>query len=311
MPDPTGAAPIAVTGASGFVGQHVINALRRAHRPVVGWRHRPGDDSTDPVVDILDPARLREQLHTDAPAGLIHLAGAPHVGQSWQDTARPLRINAMGTHHVLNAARQHAPQCKLLVITSAMVYAPADDAISETHPLCPNSPYGVSKLAQDDLARRAVHDDGLQVVVARPFNHIGPGQADTFAISSFCRQIADAERGRRPPVLRVGNLDARRDLTDVRDVADAYVTLLDRAPSGSVWNVCAGTAYRIGDLLESLLQLARVPIRVEPDPERMRPADQPLLLGDASRLRDTFGWRPRYAITDTLSDMLAWWRAQA
>jgi GDP-4-dehydro-6-deoxy-D-mannose reductase len=310
MPDPATAGAVIVTGAGGFVGRHVISALRQHGRPVTAWTHRaaPGDHVR--VVDVMDPLAIAAALQASRPVALIHLAGAPHVGQSWQDSAHPLRVNALGTHHVLNGLRLHAPACRALVVTSAMVYAPSAESLTEEHPLGATSPYGVSKLAQDELARRAGSDDGLAVVVARPFNHTGPGQSDSFALSSFCRQIVAAERGTGPARLRVGNLDAKRDLTDVRDVVAAYITLLDLAAPGSVWNVCTGNAHRIGDLLEYLLAQARIPITVEQDPARMRPADQPCLQGDPSRLQQAFGWRPTFTIEDTLTDMLEWWRSQ-
>jgi GDP-4-dehydro-6-deoxy-D-mannose reductase len=186
-----------------------------------------------------------------------------------------------------------------------MVYRQSPEPIAEDHPLGPASPYGVSKLAQEMLALRA-HE--LPVVVARPFNHAGPRQDDTFATSSFGLQIAEIEAGLREPVLRVGNLSARRDITDVRDVVRAYRLLVERGQPGRVYNVCSGHAYRVGDLLDALVGMSDVAIRVETDPARLRPSDNPIVLGDHSRVTAETGWSPEIPIETTLRDLLAYCR---
>jgi GDP-4-dehydro-6-deoxy-D-mannose reductase len=175
--------------------------------------------------------------------------------------------------------------------------------------LGPSNPYGLSKLAQDELARRAAAD-GLDVVVARPFNHIGPLQEPGFAVSSFARQIARIECGREAPELRVGNLDAERDITDVRDVVAAYQRIMEMSDPGRVYNVCSGRTLRIRTLLDRLLDLSPSVIRVEIDPERFRPNDVPIIRGDFSRLHADLGWSPTIRLEDTLHDTLLWWRAQ-
>lgn len=244
------------------------------------------------------------------PDRVVHLAGAPHVGQSWQDAATPLRTNVMGTHHLLEAIRLHHPGCRVLVVTSAMVYRVSDRPLDEDAPLGPTSPYGFSKLAQDQLALSAAHDDHLDVVIARPFNHAGPGQDPGFFLSSFAKQIALIEAGRLPAQLRVGNLDAERDLTDVRDVVEAYVRLLESGVAGRAYNICSDTAHRIGDLLDDLIALARVPVTREIDPGRLRPSDAPRLVGDSRRIRTELGWKPRRTIDVTLADTLQSWRTE-
>jgi GDP-4-dehydro-6-deoxy-D-mannose reductase len=198
----------------------------------------------------------------------------------------------------------------VLVVTSAQVYQASDEPIDENAPLLPATPYGFSKLAQDQLAHRVCNDDGMDVVIARPFNHAGPRQSPAYAVSSFARQIAMIEAGLAPPELFVGNLDTRRDMTDVRDVVDAYGLLMKSAPSGRPFNICSGRAWRIGDLLDELLHLARVPIRVSVDSDRVRPADVPVVQGDASRIRAELGWTPRIRVEQMLSDTLEWWRGQ-
>jgi GDP-4-dehydro-6-deoxy-D-mannose reductase len=306
-----------VTGANGFVGRHLVAVLHaQAPSPVIEWQRLPsgaGAAAHVRQVDMLNREAVRRAIADDRPARVFHLAGAPHVGNAWRDALPTLQVNVLGTHHLLEAIRQEHPASRVLIVTSAMIYRPGPDALTEDAPLVPSSPYGLSKLAQDQLARLAATQDGLDVVVARPFNHIGPGQDPSFAVASFSRQIALIEAGHVPASLRVGNLEARRDLTDVRDVVAAYLQLMasrSHAPAGSAFNVCSGRAYRIGDLLDALLRLATVPIAVAADPERMRPSDVPLLLGSHDRLTRMSGWLPRVAINDTLADTLAWWRSE-
>lgn len=308
----TGMGPVVVTGGSGFVGHHLLDALAAEHRgPLIAWgRSRTGTraDVRWRQVDVLDREAVGRAIADDRPAALVHLAGAPHVGHSWQNALPTLQINVLGTHHLLEALRTHAPQCRTIVVTSGMIYKPGPDALTEDAPLVPTNPYGLSKLAQDELARLAVTTDGLNVVVARPFNHIGPGQDASFALSSFARQIARIEQGEARPEIHVGNLDAQRDLTDVRDVVAAYLRLLDDAVQGSAYNVCSGRVSRIGDLLDTLLGMTAAHVEVVPDPERLRPADIPHLRGSHERLSRDLGWQPSIPITRTLSDTLDWWR---
>ncbi len=195
-----------------------------------------------------------------------------------------------------------------MVVSSALVYRTADAAVDEHAPLVPASPYGFSKLAQDQLALEACRDDAMDVVIARPFNHIGPRQEASFSVPGFARQIALIEAGRAEAAIRVGNLDARRDLTDVRDVVAAYEQLMARGARGRPYNICSGQAHRIGDVLEQLLALSRAPVRIETDPERLRPSDAAVVLGDATRIRKEVGWSPQHTLAASLRDTLDWWR---
>jgi GDP-4-dehydro-6-deoxy-D-mannose reductase len=306
--------PTIVTGATGFAGRHLLDRLagepglmawhRSAGRPPVSGALAAWD-----AVDLTDRASVARAIARTAPARIYHLAGAPNVAASWENAAAHLRVNALGTHHLLDAVRTLAPACRVLVVSSAQVYASSAVPIGEDAPLGPSNPYGMSKLAQDDLARRVQAADRIDVVIARPFNHIGPLQEPGFAVSSFARQIARIEAGLEPPVLRVGNLEAERDVSDVRDVVDAYVRIMRDAAPGRVYNVCSGETHRIRALLDRLLALSTVPIRVEIDPVRLRPNDVPVIRGDASRLRTELGWAPRIGLDDTLADTLRWWRS--
>jgi GDP-4-dehydro-6-deoxy-D-mannose reductase len=304
-----------VTGAAGFVGSHLLEHLADA-APVVGWC-RPGGRRPDESrhvdwqeVDIADAEAVGDAFDATAPSEIYHLAGASQVDTSWRSVVPHLRTNALGTHHLLDAVRRSGLECRVLVVSSAQVYQLGDEPIHEDAPLVPPSPYGLSKLAQDQLALRAVREDGLDVVVARPFNHIGPGQSPAFAVASFARQIARIEAGLDAPEMRVGNLDARRDVTDVRDVVDAYHRLMTSGAAGKAYNICSGRAWRIGDLLEELLHLARMPVQVAVDEARLRPNDVPVVQGDATRIRSELGWSPRIPVEQTLLDTLEWWRAE-
>jgi GDP-4-dehydro-6-deoxy-D-mannose reductase len=310
-----GLGPTLVTGATGFVGGHLLDRLRGRTR-LVAW-YRPGrpapvpsEDISWQPVDLLDRRTVDQALAAETPSHIYHLAGAPQVDASWHTVVPHLEANVLGTHHLLDAVRRLGQPCRLLVVTSAQVYrARSDRPITEDDPFGPANPYGLSKLAQDELARRAVVDDLMDVVIARPFNHAGPRQTAAFSVSSFARQIAETERGPGPAEVRVGNVDVRRDILDVRDVVSAYERLMQGAPSGRVFNVASGHAERIGDLLDRLTALARVPIRIVVDATRLRPSDVPVITGDASRLRTELGWAPTIPIAQTLGDTLAWWRA--
>ena len=304
-----------VTGAAGFAGRHLIERLA-GQTSLVGW-HRPGSTAPDvlfPIdwqaVDLTDRAAVAEAIDERQPARIYHLAGAANVGDSWRTSGLHLRTNALGTHHLLSAVRASVPACRVLVVSSAMIYRSTDAPLDESAALGPASPYGLSKLAQDQLALAAAAEDTLDVVVARPFNQIGPRQSAAFALSSFARQLARIEAGLDPAELRVGNLDARRDVTDVRDVAAAYELLMARGVTGRTYNVCSGRAWRIRDLLEELLQASTATVGVALDPARLRPTDVPILHGNCARLRTELGWTPTRSVEQSVRDMLAWWRTQ-
>lgn len=307
------AAPL-VTGGTGFAGTHLIARLLEAHSSVHAWC-RPGGTPPGPdprvrwrAVDLLDRDTVARAIAEDRPSAVYHCGGIADVQASWTRPARALAVNALGTRHVLDGVRQARLDGPVLVTGSALVYRPSAGALTELSPVGPVSPYGLSKLAQEMMAMRS---GGATAVVARAFNHAGPGQSDAYVTSSFARQIADAEAGRREPVLRVGNLESRRDITDVRDTVRAYVCLAERGRAGRPYNVCCGRAYPVKDVLERLLAMARVRVRVEEDPARMRPSDNPIVLGDAGRIREDTGWTPRIPIDTTLADLLEFWRARA
>ncbi len=304
-----------VTGAGGFAGSHLLDRLA-GREPVVAW-HRPGKTPgpaaagvTWQAVDLLDRSGVARAIRNLRPSRVYHLAGAARLDTSWQSVVPHLETNVLGTHHLLDAVREANRACRVLVVTSAMVYRVVDSPLDEETPLVPASPYGLSKLAQDHLALRAVEQDGLDVVVARPFNHIGPRQDAGFSVPSFARQIALSEAGRAKPIVHVGNLDAQRDLSDVRDVVNAYAQLMDRAPSGRPYNICSGHAVRMGDVLDELIGQSSMRVELVRDQARLRPNDMPVIVGNAARIREEIGWIPRYELTVTLRDTLDYWRRQ-
>lgn len=230
------------------------------------------------------------------------------MGASWHNTAQPLTSNVLVTHHLLEAVRRAGMPCRVLITGSATVYAPSTSPLREEDPISPTSPYALSKLAQEQLGIRGWTEDGIDVILTRPFNHIGPRQSPTFAAPGMARQIALIERGAIEPLIKVGNLDAERDLTDVRDTVRAYSLLMERGTPGTIYNVASGTARTIRDVLDALVRRARVPVEICLDPQRLRPQDTPVIVGDATRLRQTTGWAPAIAFDRTIDDLLEYWR---
>jgi GDP-4-dehydro-6-deoxy-D-mannose reductase len=306
--------PVLVTGASGFAGGHLVEALSGSGATVVGWhRAGPGRSMSSLVtwqtVDLLDRMSVRASLAALRPAIVYHCAGAAHVGGSWGDTAGTLAVNVLGTHHLVEALRELDLEAAVLIPSSALVYAPADHPLREDDSLVPDSPYGLSKLAQEMVGTTGRNGRGPRLFVARAFNHLGPRQSASFVASAFARQIAEIEAGRADPVLKVGNLEARRDLTDVRDTVRAYQAIVERGTPFRPYNVCSGHAVAIRDLLDMMIARARVPVAVSVDQERYRPNDVPLVIGDPSRVRDEIGWRVTIPLQQTLDDVLAFWRS--
>lgn len=303
---------ILVTGAAGFAGSHLIDRLSAAGAPVVAW-HRPGGAPPRALagtrweaVDLLDRDQVNAAVTRLRPSAVYHCAGEAHVGRAWDSTESTFAINVRGTHHLLAALERAGEPARVLVPSSALVYGGGNDALTEDHALKPGSPYAVSKLAQEILA--VAQYGPIVVMIARAFNHFGPRQDPHFVASGFARRIADIELGRWAPEISAGNLDATRDLTDVRDTVRAYQLILERGQPGRPYNVCSGRSISIRALLDLLIARARVPVTVKIDPARYRQNDTPRLLGSPARLRDELGWAPEIPIEQTLDDLLEYWR---
>lgn len=282
--------PVLVTGASGFVGRHLLVEL--------GERAVAGD------ADVTDPEALAAELRAARPAAIVHLAAATSVAESWRNGAETWRVNVLGTVALLDAVRAEAPTARTLVVSTGEVYGPTPERpATEDDPPAPLSPYAASKAAAELAAARAARAEGLDVVVARPFQHVGPGQDERFAIGSWTGQVARLERS-DGGTLEVGDLTVRRDLTDVRDVARAYRLLLDPATPAGTYNVCTGRPVELASVVETLARLARVPVEVRKNPALMRRVDVPVLAGDPTRIETATGWRAELPLQRTLADAL-------
>jgi GDP-4-dehydro-6-deoxy-D-mannose reductase len=311
---------VLVTGAGGFVAGHLVALLRTEHPDLeaVGLVRPHGSAprvgagfATLLEADLNDPAAIDAVLDRGPVDRIVHLAGQSSVHVSWLDPGGTLRTNVLGLVHLLDAVRRRGGKPDVLVVGSAEEYGAVgknDLPLREDRPLLPASPYAVSKVAQACLAVQLGAASGMRVLRTRTFHHTGPGRGETFAESSFARQIAEAEAGLRAPVLHVGNLDAVRDYTDVRDVVRAYWALLERGDAGSVYNVCSGRGRSIRELLDILLSLSGARLTVKVEPERLRPADVPAQWGDPRRLQEATGWQPRIELEQTLRDLLDDWR---
>lgn len=309
---------VLVTGAAGFVGSHLLELLEKQphHDQIIAWL-RPG---TEPLysgsrviwqsVELHDKDTVAAAIAAFAPKAIYHLAGVPHIGDSWGHVRETFAGNVLATHHLLDGLRRAALTPRVLLISTAFVYAPVDHAITELDTVRPNSPYGTSKLAQEMLGVRAWEDDGIAVLIARAFNHVGPRQASSFVASSIARQIAEIEAGRKPATLTMGNLDSQRDIMDVRDTVRAYQAVMASARPGIPYNVCSGTPLPVRRLVDLLCSKSHVPIAIEQDPARFRPNDTPLVLGDHGRLTADTGWLPSIPLEQTANDLLAYWRQQ-
>ena len=282
------------------MGQHLVRHLRDAGDDVTALDHRG-----DQAVDITDGPAVAAVLAEVAPDAVYHLAGWADVGASWADPVAVLRVNAEGTLHVLRACTA-AGVARVLAVASADVYGVVTEdelPLTENSPLRPTSPYAASKVAADALAQQAFLGHGLGVVRVRPFNHLGPGQSEQFVAPALAARIARAERD-GTDTIPVGNLSARRDVTDVRDVVRAYRLLVERGRPGEVYNLCTGRDLAIQTLADLLVGLARRPIELEADAALLRPVDLPVLRGDASKLRAATGWEPSIPIEQTVADLL-------
>jgi GDP-4-dehydro-6-deoxy-D-mannose reductase len=309
---------VLVTGVSGFVGGHVVDMLRREQpgAEVIGLDSRPGNRARALGIEVLqadlqDAASVRHALDRVRPQRVVHLAAQSSPQRSWEDPAGTLKTNLLGLLHLLEGARTLALAPRLLVVGSAEEYGlvrPDEVPLREDAPLRPASPYAVSKVAQGFLAYQYAASLHLPIVRTRTFHHTGPRRGEQFAESSFARQLAEIEAGKRPPRLEVGNLDAVRDFTDVRDVVRAYWALLERGEPGEVYNVCSGRGVRIAELLDELIALSGLKVDVHVDQARLRPLDVPVLIGDPARLQAATGWKASTPLRETLRDLLDHWR---
>ena len=291
---------VLVTGATGFVGCHLVAHLAAA-----------GDQVIVSEAEITEPEALEADFGQCQLDAVYHLAAQADVQASFTAAAATLRVNVEGTFNVLDAARR-AGAGRVVVVSSADVYGrlePAGLPVDETAPMRPVTPYGASKAAAEMVCVQAGAGRGLDVVRARAFNHLGPGQSDRFVAAALAARIASNERS-GAEVVQVGNLQTRRDFTDVRDVVRAYRLLAEHGADGEAYNVCSGTALGVQELAEALIARARIPMRMVADDDLLRPVDVTEVRGDASKLRAATGWRPEVPLHQTLGDLLDYWRCK-
>jgi GDP-4-dehydro-6-deoxy-D-mannose reductase len=305
-----------VTGSEGFVGRLLCRRLADAGWAVMGCdlSVSPEDDRNDRRhCDLTLPGTAGETVEWAGPlTHVFHLAGLTFVPKAIEDPAAAMRVNYEGTVHLMRAVELLEPGARFLHVSTSEVYGrPVRLPVDESHPIQPGNPYSISKAAADMHARYVAGQGKLDVVVARPFNHSGPGQTDAFVLSSFARQIAEIEAGRAEPALRVGNLTAARDFSHVEDVARAYLLLAERGKRGEVYNICSGESHSIQSAMERLIALTGKEIRWEVDKARWRPAAAGEMRGSHDKLTADTGWQPEIGFEDLLRDLLDSWRERA
>jgi GDP-4-dehydro-6-deoxy-D-mannose reductase len=311
---------VLITGATGFAGRHLAKALPPSKYTVIGtcFPLPPrGPEKSVFFLDLRSERDVYDAVRTVQPQWIIHLAAVSNVRHSWDRRKETMETNVMGTFYLLEAVKKYAPGARFLFVSSADVYgAPASGGggkdgrpLAEGEPVLAVNPYGLSKLAGELLSGFTGRVEGLDVVIARPFTHTGPGQPPDFVCSDWARQIVRIERGAQESVIKTGNLDVRRDFTDVRDVVQAYILLLQKGERGEAYNICRGEAVPLRRILDLLLSLSSRVIDVQLDPGKLRPADIPDLAGDNGKIRRATGWQPMIPLEQTLRDLLDYWRA--
>lgn len=319
---------VLITGITGFAGSHLADYILANHEGVEihgtrRWRSK--EDAADHLggsvafheCDIVDSHNVSYVIEKVRPDKIFHLAAQSYVPASWDSPAETFTTNVIGQCNILEALKRlrpsgYDPVIQIAGSSEEYGLAEADEVpIKEANPLRPLSPYAVSKVAQDYMGFQYWQSFKIRVIRTRAFNHEGPRRGEVFVVSNFAKQIAEIEKERRKPVLLVGNLEAVRDFSDVRDVVRAYWLATEKCKPGDVYNICGGTGYSIKDVLDILLDFAKIrSIKVEIDPQRLRPSDVPLLVGDSSKFRELTGWKPEIAFTRTVRDCLDYWRSR-
>ncbi len=302
-----------VTGASGFVGSHLVEHLLAEGDEVMGATYGVGNPLQCPMttLDVTSVAECIRVFKQFDPQVIYHLAGIASPPLVSQDFAPALQVNVGGVHSVLKGASEMVKPPRVLVVSSGEVYGRADlrgGALTEEVTPLPVSEYSLSKLMAEEVAQLFARR-GLEIIVARPFNHAGPRQTDHFVVSAFARQLAFIAAGRSEPIIRVGNLAPRRDFCDVRDIVRGYRALVSGRASG-VFNLCSGRAVSIQEVLELLVSVSGVTVTIEQDPGRMRGAEIPVVEGSYEKINRATGWNPEYSLADTIADVYRWWASE-
>jgi GDP-4-dehydro-6-deoxy-D-mannose reductase len=312
---------VLITGITGFAGSHLAEFLLAEHPEVevfgtYRWRSRMDNvEHLDGVklleADLRDYSSIQQALERARPDAVFHLAAQSFVPSSWSAPNETLTTNVQGQTNLFEAIRALRLDPVVQIACSSEEYGlvlPGEVPIQETNPLRPLSPYAVSKVAQDFLGYQYFQSYGLKVIRTRGFNHTGPRRGQPFVTSNFCSQVAAIELGLQEPVIRVGNLDAIRDFTDVRDMVRAYWLAAENGRPGEVYNIASGRGIAVREVLDKIIALAKVKVQVEVDPERLRPSDVEILIGDSTKFRADTGWEPRIPFEQTVRDLLDYWR---
>lgn len=317
-------ARVLITGATGFVGRHLMGEIEAGgdveiHGTSYPEPPGPGQAKGANIVhlDIRNRRALDDYVREVAPGRIFHLAAVSNVGASWDRRGETFDVNLAGTFNLFESVRRHAPECRVLFVSSSDVYGivkEKDRILTEDDPAHAINPYAYTKAAGEMLARFFAEADRMDAVVVRPFPHTGPGQTEDFVCSDWARQIVRIERGDAEPRIVVGNLDVRRDFSDVRDIVRAYRLLLEKGRAGEIYNVCSGRAASLREIMGMLLRQAVLPesgmtIGVEVDQAKLRKIDVPLLAGSNAKIRRETGWAPVIPLERTLGDLLSFWRA--
>jgi GDP-4-dehydro-6-deoxy-D-mannose reductase len=313
---------ILITGITGFAGSHLADYILDNHPDVqvhglVRWRSRMENilHIEDRIFltegDLKDMVSMKKCLAEVQPDRIFHLAAQSFVPTSWKCPAETFAINAVGQIHLFEAVLSLGISPRIHIAGSSEEYGHVNSdevPMKETNPLRPLSPYAVSKVAQDLLGWQYFRSYGLDIVRTRGFNHTGPRRGEVFICSNFAKQIVEIERGKREPVIHVGNLEAKRDFTDVRDMVRAYWLSLEKGEQGKVYNLGTGKTYSMQEILDMLLDISQIDVKIEVDPDRLRPSDVPVLLSDSSKFRKLTGWEPIIPFHQSLQDLLDYWR---
>ncbi len=311
-----------ITGITGFAGSHLAEYILANHPDtevygIMRWRSRTENiqaiEERIQLIecDLRDATSVKALLGRVRPDKIFHLAAQSYVPSSWNAPAESLTTNVLGQLNIFEAIRELEIEPSIQIACSSEEYGLVHEdelPIKETNPLRPLSPYAVSKIGQDYLGYQYHKSFGFKVVRTRAFNHDGPRRGEVFVSSNFAKQLIEVEKRKKPAVLHVGNLEARRDFTDVRDVVRGYWLATERCEAGEVYNICSGKAYSIQEVLDRLIELSGVQVKVETDPSRLRPSDVPVLLGDYTKFKKATGWEPEIPYDKTLADMLEYWR---
>lgn len=296
-----------IFGASGFVGGYLACELKAYGYEVFGSDR--GESSPDTALDayrgcdVTDAAGVSRVIEELEPSVIVNLAAISSVGQSWRMPQATVSVNVNGALNILEAGKVMERPPKVLLVGSSEEYAPSSKPLKETDPLDANSPYGISKIAQERFARLYAEQYGLEVCLTRSFNHTGPGQSAAFVLPSWCKQMAEIEVSERPGKMTVGNLDVSRDFSDVRDVVRAYRLVLEKGRAGEVYNVGSGSAVSLRQCLDEMKGFSSQPIEVEVDPALVRPTDTQFICCDATKVRGELGWVPEHCLKGTLREM--------